>query len=1242
MTTSLLSRVSSGFRPFALFCPAVLLLLWPAKGRAGEVNAPAYWAGGTNGSWETSGNWKTSAAGNQAFGTVPNGGTDVFFYTTTPAAHNLSTTLDGFISIHSLTFTSSATQSVTIAPGTSAPPPSPPPSLGPSIASVIEAVPPVLTIGGGGITVQNSSGAHTISAPITFGTPQTWTVGPATGTNTAGILTISGAVTDQGNGPTITKAGTGTLLLTGANTYIGNTNVNAGTLQIGNGTSGSILGKATVTTATGATLVLDQADATTFFNPVSNSGSVHTIQSGTTTLSGDISGSGSLVQSGTGTTILTGANTFTGGTTVDHGTLQINGTYPTPTLVGTVAVNNGATLLSTQRDGFGTSGSAATSVVTLNIVGGTVTHTASNLTLANVTINMTGGTLQSQGAGTSLDFFGGSTALNTLATSTTATLGGTVNLRENQPSTTFTVGRGTTASGVDLLVSAVIQQTQAPSALVKAGAGTMVLTGANTYTGTTSVNAGTLQVGDGTSGSISPGSAVSVAGGAKLAINLADENTFGSSINNSGTVSAISSNLNTITGSITGTGAFVQDGTGTTILSGKNDYSGTTTINKGTLQAGGGGGLSANSDFLVNRGATLDLNGFSNVIGALSNGANGGGTVTGGDGFTSTGGGSNSHVLVTTQTVTLGGTDNDGSFSGVIQDGSVPLSLSKIGAGTQVLGGHNTYTGPTRVVGGVLIINGSITSDVTVGGEGGLGGSGTIFGSVTNNGSMSPGFLSLQLTRTGVSGNQVGTLTIHGNFTQSTDSEILFQFASPTSFDRLVITGSASLGGVLDLATLNGFSGKVGEIFKIISAAGGITGSFDTIHQAPSLLVLKVVQTADGVYLEAFQNSFSQAFGLNQPFKFIGLTPNQTAVARDLDRALFDKREAAVISFLDSIPFNRVPHDLDRIAAEEFASFFSLGFAQMDSHYLALEQRFADLRATANHDGQGDADKTDAAKNPAASPATEDRWGFFITATGGFSDSGTTYNAPGYDTRSGGTALGVDIRLDQHTAFGLTLGYAHANTDLNEGGRITTDGGRAGVYGVYDKDSFFFEGYAGGGYNSYDNHRAALNGFAVSSTEGGEFDAACTFGYNIKKGGLTITPLASLLYTFVGIDGFTETGSFNPLHVDSQSESSLRSRVGVKVSYTTPVASYTLTPYASAMWQHEYRNDQLAIDSNFANGAGSLFTVHGPEIGRDSLLLTTGVSVAKGDYAVYLAYQAEVGRSNYSNQSVLLGLRVAW
>jgi fibronectin-binding autotransporter adhesin len=138
--------------------------------------------------------------------------------------------------------------------------------------------------------------------------------------------------------------------------------------------------------------------------------------------------------------------------------------------------------------------------------------------------------------------------------------------------------------------------------LSSAGSGTTVLTGVNTYTGTTTISAGTLQVGNGGgTGSLGSGS-----------------------VTNNAALAIVRNNTITLANDISGTGSLTQGGSGTTILTGANSY-GTTTISAGTLQVGNGGTTGSLGTGSVTNNATLAFNRTDNFV--LSNAIGGTGAV---------------------------------------------------------------------------------------------------------------------------------------------------------------------------------------------------------------------------------------------------------------------------------------------------------------------------------------------------------------------------------------------------------------------------------------------------------------------------------------------------------------------------------------------------------------------------------------------------------------------------------------
>jgi autotransporter-associated beta strand protein len=643
--------------------------------------------------------------------------------------------------------------------------------------------------------------------------------------------TFAGSITGSGS---LVKIGTGTLTLSGSNTYSGGTTIDKGTL------AGGALGSGTVTLG-GGILSLGAPAGVVLVNTVNlTADSSLVVPVGSATLFGPVHGNGNtLSKIGAGTLTLAGtADNDSLNISANAGTLVLakdpSSGSPSVHAVGAVlTINSGVTV---QLGGTGGDQIADTGTVTVNS-GGVFDLDGNSETVQ--TLSLQGGIVQGAGmlsATTSYDLQSG-TASADLGGSASAikTTGGTVTLsgantysggttisggtlQVGGGGTTGSLGSGAVTDDTSLIFNlsaafTVANDIAGKGTLTQAGNGTLTLSGNNSYRGGTFIDSSTLQVGS--LAAVPAASDVTVNVGCTLDLNgfptsigtlsgtglvTNDNNLFAATLSLGGDDSS-STFLGAIRDGIGLVGgsppliALNKIGAGILTLSGNNSYSGSTVVSTGTLRVGSSRALPATSDVIVD--GTLDLDGLSNTIGALS----GSGIVT------------DSVRMASTLTLVVGATNSSGVFAGGIQNGSGTVALTKIGTGTEILSGTSTYSGATTVSAGTLEVDGKVSSDVAVVG-GTLGGKGAVVGSVTVNsgGTINPGAVGAVGTLT------VGSLSFNGG-TYQADLD-----PSAGIADEISTAGSIKLAnpaaGVFRLGILNAIAPAPGKVFDFIKNDG--------------------------------------------------------------------------------------------------------------------------------------------------------------------------------------------------------------------------------------------------------------------------------------------------------------------------------------------------------------------------------------------------------------------------------------
>jgi outer membrane autotransporter protein len=1119
-----------------------------------------------------------------------------------------------------------------------------------TFAGVIEGTGAV-TVGGGGTAVTTLSGANTytgtttvtggtlrlsggsalvdsgsvvVTAPGVLDVASAETIGTLGGT---GSVTLSGGALSVNSGNFLgvisganglTKVGTGSLTLAGANTFAGPLTVSNGTVVLTGGaavadTTAVVVNAAAGPPATSGTLQVSAAE--TIGSLAGNGGSV-VLGAGLTTggdnsstgYAGVISGTGSLTKAGTGVFTLTGANTYSGGTVINAGTLA-GAVGP---LQGAMLVNAGGTLRFDQTADASFAGALSGAGVVQKAGAGVLTLTGTN-TGHTGTLDITGGSVS---IGSAANIGTGVISLTgtTLTTTGALTLANAITL--NAPGGTLNTGAATTLSGV----------ISGAGALTKTGTATLTLTGANSYSGGTTIAAGTL---------------------------AGDTTSLQGPITNNAALVFDQAGAGTYAGAISGTGSVTKQGAGALTLTGSSSYSGATSVAAGTLITGTNG-IGDSSAVTVATGATLQL-AANETIGSLAGagaldtagftlttGGNNGSTTfsgaTTGTGLTKVGTG----TFTLTGTGTLSGalTANGGGLTigtgGVYTAGSVAATAGTLAVAGSLTGPATAASGATLdiVSGGTLIgtvaanagstvrVNGTVTGDVTVAGSlttpattgGTLTGAGTINGTLVSSGSLRPG-------------NSPGILTVNGAFTQTAtgtlNAELTPVATAGTGYDQVRVIGTpgtATLAGTLALAPATGLY-TAGATYDVVRASGGITGDFTSISGnvlSPFLSfadtgVVTLTGTEQVYRLTVTRVSYATGLGA-------GATPNQIAVANGLQGGVAGATGdlATVVTAVDNMTADQAASFFDQ-ASPEFYAAFSTALIDQSTLYLSQIDRRIEDRG-------GDA--------PFA------LWINFYGQWGKGSSGDTLF---GTDRDLWGIVGGADYSQGDFVV-GAALGYSSADLDYRlgnaEGG---SDSWQIAAYAAYTGAGFDFRAKVGYSDGSFDATRSIVAGTiareASADFSGNLFMLSVEGGYDLGNDDWNIRPFVGVEVLSGKVGSFTESGSGSiALAVESIQADSTRLQLGVDISKEAG----QFTPYARLAYGYEVAGGSREVSGAFTGAPASRFTVNGREPGESSFDLDAGAKFAISDKAsAFVGYQGRY-RSDISSHGGNVGIRFSF
>lgn len=904
---------------------------------------------------------------------------------------------------------------------------------------------------------------------------------------------------------------------------------------------------------------------------IDNGGNTLTVSDikGIINLNGTISGSGALVAGGT--------NAVGIGINLNSASSNSN------SFTGNFSINNNVTVnaSSIAASGVNSSLGAGNRIIFL-AGGGTINFNQSSDVTCNRTIDLQNSSatdvINSNGVG-GIDF-SGSIVANLGGTNHTLALGGTSTSTNNKV--------GGNLSDINLALGRI-------SSITKNGAGYWALYGNSTFTGTTVISAGVLNIqSDNALGSTVGGT--SVTAGAALQIqgnitvgaetlslggtgvsndgalrNISGTNTYGGlvslvsaarinsdsgtlTLSNAGTITGAGLGLtiggsgNTSVASVIGTvnGTLTKDGTGIVTLTGANTTSGLATISAGTLIIGTAAGGNWAGAATVNSGGTLK----------------GRGTITG------------------AVTINSGGTYSPGNSPGIQTVGSLTLNsgsntIFEIDGGSA---GNGAGFHDQIVVTGAATINGGTITPQTIfsGSSGFTPTAGQTFTVIT------AGSLTGQFTTVDNTGNPSGLSFIP----QYTGTSVI------------LLTSLSSLSSVASISLMNLSPNQIAvarslDQFRpatIDSSPGRVMSDAEVIYQ--SLGRLTASQTPSAIdqlspgKLQAIP-SVAQSFG-NQMHSMVG---RQLELRRD---SLPAQGNLSIYSRDGQILYEPV--------------------AEIGSESLFIPRKI------------------------------NEKLSFFASVNGEQGEVKPSEGRTNFDYWSASAIYGGNYALSKEWNLGLFTGYGHTDSSIGgAGGNIFYDSGKLGGYLSFNTHDWFVELSSSVGKGFYETKRniTFLSETAKGETEGWESVSELKMGKDWSYGKWTFRPSIMGRYSRTFVDAYNEKGSAARLHLGAMDQDSLASGAGLAVQRAIPLGKESLVPRVYTNYEREWIRSS-SIDARFAAG-GDSFTVHTDPIDPDSLTAGIGTTWLISERLQWdLSYEQEVLQNDLQRQSVNLNCKFSF
>ncbi|CAM3370880.1 Extracellular serine protease precursor [Xenorhabdus nematophila ATCC 19061] len=539
--------------------------------------------------------------------------------------------------------------------------------------------------------------------------------------------------------------------------------------------------------------------------------------------------------------------------------------------------------------------------------------------------------------------------------------------------------------------------------------------------------------------------------------------------------------------------------------------------------------------------------------------------------------------------------------------------LTKQGSGTLILGGQNTYSGPTLVKQGLLNISGSVSSTVSVLESGIIGGNGTV------------GELNVQRGGTVAPGNSIGTLNASEKVTFEPGSRYAVEIAVDGRGDRIQAAKGVQLNGgevavsLEDRENLLSFKevhSLMGQQYNILNSEQNINGRFDSV--VPNYFFL-------GTGLSYEPSKVTLHVGRNdRAFAEVAKTQNERALAAAVDT--LSAGNPVYESILTTTSADQARYAFRQLDGQIHADIASL---------LVNDSRY--LRDTLNS-------RLSQAEGRSSSPDIRgDDNGAWVRLLGAWSHASGTQNATGYQVSNYSVFLGADALVDDASRLGIATGYTRTSLDGGNSATADSNNYHLALYGDrqfgdlalrtnggftwHRIETKRFIGYG----NQRDDENAKYNGRTAQ--------LSAELAYHLPAGAVNLEPFVNLAYVNFRNDAINEDGGAAALHANSQHTEATLSTLGLRANHDWQTAwGASIALNGELGWQHQYGERERATGLAF-RGSNTTFMTRSVPVSRDGVVLKANAEMTtSNNVSITLGYSGLLS-SNHQDNSMNVGFK---